>query len=294
MDDKKLSVFNYSRNREKLLTNLINLIEGIICDGEVDTRELVFLDTWLLESEIICENYCVDAIRTKIASILEDGVIEKEELAQFKIDLINIQQNLLDTPDIDLYSSESDQHLLEGLCKGMLANHQLVESEVRYLDWWLSQNGMLKNNYPGKELYKLVKDILADGIITPDESETLKQALIDFTGCDIANGVVDGMATRLPIEHVDNIDLQDSVVCLTGKFLCGSRNKCKTEIEAAGGIVVDTITQKIDYLIIGALSSRDWRFQSYGRKIELAINYRDEKGIPLKIISEEQWKSFAV
>ncbi|HDL8286098.1 TPA: NAD-dependent DNA ligase, partial [Yersinia enterocolitica] len=105
--DKKLSAFNYSRNREKLLTNLINLIEGIICDGEVDTRELVFLDTWLLESEIICENYCVDAIRTKIAAILEDGVIEKEELTQFKIDLIDIQQNLLDTPDIDLYSSES-------------------------------------------------------------------------------------------------------------------------------------------------------------------------------------------
>lgn len=291
--DRKLSIFNYARNREKLLTNLINIIEGMTCDGRIDEKELLFLDTWLLEAEAISENYCVQIIRDKIASILEDGIIEEVELKQFKEDLLNIQQNLLDTPDVDFYSTESDKHLLEGLCKGILANHELLEEEVRYLRWWLSSNSLLKSNFPGKDLYLLIERILADGVVTPEESEELKQAMIAFTGCDLETGAVDGLSTRSPLQHVDQLQLNGAVICLTGKFLYGSRSSCAEEIKAAGGIIVDDITQKVDYLIIGTLSSRDWRYQSYGRKIEKAIEYR-ENGGSLKIISEELWRQYSV
>ncbi|EOK6384613.1 NAD-dependent DNA ligase, partial [Escherichia coli] len=41
------------------------------------------------------------------------------------------------------------------------------------------------------------------------------------------------------------------------------------------------------FLVIGTLSSRDWKFSSHGRKIEKAISYRDDNGAKLKIISEE-------
>lgn len=287
--DRKLSIYNYTRNRDKLLSNLVNIIEGMTCDGQIDAKELLYLDTWLLESEAISENYCVQVLRDKIAAILEDGVIEDVELQQFKDDLLNIQQNLLDTPNVDFYSTESDKHLLEGLCKGMLANHELTEDEIRYLHWWLSNNGLLKTNFPGKDLYLLIENILADGVVTPDEREELKEAMIAFTGCDLATGSVDGLSIRSPLEYVDELKIKGSVICLTGKFLCGSRSSCVAEIEAAGGIVIDDITQKLDYLIIGTLSSRDWRYQSYGRKIEKAIEYR-EKGQSLKIISEEHWR----
>lgn len=287
--DRKLSIYNYTRNRDKLLSNLVNIIEGMTCDGQIDAKELLYLDTWLLESEAISENYCVQVLRDKIAAILEDGVIEDVELQQFKDDLLNIQQNLLDTPNVDFYSTESDKHLLEGLCKGMLANHELTEDEIRYLHWWLSNNGLLKTNFPGKDLYLLIENILADGVVTPDEREELKEAMIAFTGCDLATGSVDGLSIRSPLEYVDELKIKGSVICLTGNFLCGSRSSCVAEIEAAGGIVIDDITQKLDYLIIGTLSSRDWRYQSYGRKIEKAIEYR-EKGHSLKIISEEHWR----
>lgn len=287
--DRKLSVYNYTRNRDKLLANLVNIIEGMTCDGQVDAKELLYLDTWLLEAEAISENYCVQVIRDKIAAILEDGVIEEVELKQFKDDLLNIQQNLLDIPDVDFYSTESDKHLLEGLCKGMLANHELTEDEIRYLRWWLSNNGLLKTNFPGKDLYLLIENILADGVVTPDEREELKEAMIAFTGCDLATGAVDGLSIRSPLEHVDELKIKGAVICLTGTFLYGSRSVCTAEIEAAGGIVIDDITRKLDYLIIGTLSTRDWRYQSYGRKIEKAIEYR-EKGNSLKIISEEHWR----
>lgn len=284
--------YNYSRNREKLLINLINIIEGLTCDSKIDERELIYLDTWLLESEAIKDNYFSQLIRKKIAHILYDGIIEKSELDNFKSDLIEIQTKMLDIPDINLYSIESDKHLLEGLCKGVVANQSLNDAEIGYLNWFLISNAALKSNYPGKDLYKLVKNILEDGVITEEERLQLMQALSSFAGVEMNSGIVDGNATRLPVQDLDSLDLNGATVCLTGKFLCGTREKCRAGIESAGGVVVDRVTQKLDYLIIGALSSKDWRFQSYGRKIELAVEYRDEKKSSLKIVSEELWRYY--
>ncbi|HBS5821132.1 BRCT domain-containing protein [Klebsiella variicola] len=284
--------FNYFKNRDKAFANLISIIDGILSDGNLDQKEILYLDTWLLESQEISDNYCVKAIRHRISDILADGIIDDIEIKFLKADLIKIQKELIDLPYLKLDSIESDRHLLEGLCKGVLANTHLNDSEIKYLRWFLSVNGALKSNYPGKELYVLVEEILRDGVITDDEREELKQALVSFTGCDLESGIVDGLSTQLPIDTIDTLDLKGTTVCLTGEFLHGKRSVCAEEMRLLGANVVDSITQKLDYLIIGTLSSKDWRYKSHGRKIEKAVSYRDEKGIPLKIISEEQWKNF--
>ena len=58
-------------------------------------------------------------------------------------------------------------------------------------------------------------------------------------------------------------------------------------IKRNNGLISSGITKKIDFLVIGTLSSRDWKFSSHGRKIEKAVSYRDDEGAKLKIISEE-------
>ncbi|MEB6377605.1 BRCT domain-containing protein [Leclercia adecarboxylata] len=290
--DTEYSKFNYAHNKDKLFANLISIIDGIISDGNTNKKEILYLDTWLMEADLLSRNYCVQAIRNRAKDVLSADVITDTELKVFKADLLKIQKQLIDMPDLDLYSVEADRHLLEGLCKGMLADHQLVDDEIRYLNWWLTNNGTLKNNYPGKELFKLVSEILKDGVITPEERESLKQGLTAYTGCDLATGIVDGMSTRLPVDVIESLDLTGAIVCLTGDFLYGKRSKCKATIEAAGATVCDNVTMKINYLIVGTLSSKDWMYQSYGRKIEKAVEYRDNKNIPLKIISEEQWQRF--
>jgi hypothetical protein len=289
---KEHSRFNYVKNRDKSFANLISIIDGILSDGNIDQKEILYLDTWLLESQEISDNYCVKAIRRRISDILADGVIDEVEIKYLKADLIRIQKELIDLPYLKLDSIESDRHLLEGLCKGVLANTQLNDSEIKYLRWFLSVNSALKSNYPGKELYTLVEEILQDGLITEDEREQLKIALVSFTGCDLDSGIVDGLSTQLPIDAIDSLNLDGATVCLTGEFLHGKRSICADEIRMQGANVVDNITQKLDFLIIGTMSSKDWRYKSHGRKIEKAVAYRDEKGIPLKIISEEQWKDF--
>lgn len=228
----------------------------------------------------------------RVSDILADGVITSDEREDLKQQLQAIQQDILDIPEVDFYSQESDLHLLNGLCKGLISDREITEHEIRYLDWWLTQNGALKNNYPGRELYALVKEILSDGVITAEESTSLHKALVDFTGCDLDSGVVDGLATRLPVDSEFLPQVEGKVFCLTGVFMAGKRSIVEDRVKSAGGIIISNITKNLDFLVIGTLSSRDWKFSSHGRKIEKAINYRDEEGAKLKIIAEENLFEF--
>lgn len=286
MEDK-LYVFNYTQNRNKLFANLISIIDGILADGHVRDEEVLYLDTWLLEANQTIRNGVIKSLSTRVSKILADGVVSDDERSELKRHLNDIQRKILDIPDVDLFSSESDLHLLNGLCKGLISDRTLSEEEVRYLDWWLTQNGALKSNYPGKELYALVKEILSDGIITTEESENLHKALVDFTGCDLASGVVDGLSTKLPLDNTAEVSVENKTFCLTGVFLAGKRAHVEDLIKRNNGLISSGITKKIDFLVIGTLSSRDWKFSSHGRKIEKAVSYRDDEGAKLKIISEE-------
>lgn len=293
MTQDKLYGFNYVRNRNKLFANLISIIDGITSDGVLTENELLFLDTWLLEAKELQNNIIFQQIRDKILDIRFDGKVTKEELIEFKASLINIQRDILDIPDIDLYSKESDVHLLSGLCKGVIGDGELNDDEIHYLDWWISQNSSLKNNYPGSALYQLIKKILEDKIITEDERKQLKIMLIEFTGSDPENGIVDGLSIgKSFFDDVDVIDLTGAIVCFTGKFLLGSRQKCLELADKQGAVVAKDLRLDLDYLIVGTLNSRDWMYQSFGRKIEKAKEYQ-AKGSNLKVITEEQWvKSF--
>ncbi|MDV1016241.1 hypothetical protein RZP77_29330, partial [Klebsiella grimontii] len=41
--------FNYVKNRDKAFANLISIIDGILSDGTLDQKEILYLDTWLLD-----------------------------------------------------------------------------------------------------------------------------------------------------------------------------------------------------------------------------------------------------
>ncbi|QCJ70475.1 NAD-dependent DNA ligase [Providencia heimbachae] len=279
--------FNYKRNRDKLFANLISIIDGVLSDSELSDSEILYITTWLSDSEQIANNAFVMLLQERISRSLDDGVITPKEREELKQTLLDVQQSIMDMPNIDLYSKESDINLLNGLCKGIVADRHLGVEEVNYLDWWLTQNGMLKNNYPGKHLYELVKAIKEDGIIDQSESELLYKALVDFSGTDLDSGVVDGLSYHLPCDDIEVLDISGATICLTGNFVIGKRSLVSKMIEDAGGKVIDRITQSADYLVIGALSSRDWRYSSHGRKIEKAIDDRDSGKSCVKITTED-------
>ena len=130
---------------------------------------------------------------------------------------------------------------------------------------------------------------LKDGRIDKKERDYLTNTLKQLIGGSFQeSGAVGGEATSLPVQQVSEIDFEGRTFCFTGSFLYGTRPACHKATEKAGGIPAPRITQKLDYLVIGTMSTRSWANTSFGRKIERAVEIQ-ESGCPLVIIDEQTW-----
>lgn len=125
--------------------------------------------------------------------------------------------------------------------------------------------------------------------MTDEELTDLKGTLEDLIGGSLEQtGAVTGLATRLPIDSVESLQIAGKSFCFTGRFLHGSRASCERAVVARGGGTSDNITRELDYLVIGMLVTPDWAHSSHGRKIEKAVEYRNS-GYPVRIVGEETW-----
>lgn len=281
------SAFNYYQNRVKALNCLQGILEGIASDSIVDESEIGFLEAWMNDSESLFQNRLMRELKFKVEVLCENPV----DFQGAFLDLMQSIQFLIESDErLQLKSNPEDtmENLL-GICKGIDADRKLDDDEISYLATFLEENTQLQSSWPASELYVLIRDILMDGVITPNERSTLQEFIRSVIGDGLSQGVPDGMSTALPVDHGTEIIFPDRLFCMTGKFLHGERNECKELIEERGGLVVNTINKRVHYLVVGALSSRDWKFSNYGRKIEKAVEYRDEKQCMIRIISEEMW-----
>lgn len=179
--------------------------------------------------------------------------------------------------------------LLLGLVTGMLADGQLQDMEIQFLNTWLGEHEDVASIWPGNVVAKLITEILADGVITETERERLVKMLTDLIGNDFSQtGSVSAEVMTLPLDEHCDISLRNANICLSGEFLLGTRAKCEEVATLAGSFPHGTITKKIHYLIIGTNVSPHWLHTSYGRKIEQAMQLQ-QVGHSIRIISERRW-----
>lgn len=181
---------------------------------------------------------------------------------------------------------------LYGLIMGITADQDINEDEINFLNLWLKDNKIYTETFPLNVISRQINDILTDNIITQKEREYLFQTLTQLIGGTFQEtGAAGGLSTGYGNEEPDTLFIHGSTFCLTGAFITGTRDKCEQMIIDLGGIPTSFITKKLNYLVIGALASRDWVTTSHGRKIEKAMFYK-EKGCPVTILSEETWSKF--
>lgn len=178
---------------------------------------------------------------------------------------------------------------LLGICRGVMADECLNEKEVHFLDLWLRDNQELACEWPASVLADRVARVLEDGKVTAEELQDLESVLQDMLGGGLQSaGAVDGLSTNLPLDSGEDIVVPGQCFCFTGGFLYGPRSACHRAVDRCGGIALPSVTQALDYLVIGVRATGDWKHSSYGRKIEKAVEYR-ERGFPVRIISEQDW-----
>lgn len=103
--------------------------------------------------------------------------------------------------------------------------------------------------------------------------------------------LLDKVINKIDIDFYEGeIEFNYSAFCLTGNFHYITRQACERRIVELGGVMKSAVTANVNYLVVGALINPDWAHQSYGRKIEKAIEVIKKQGTshykPLRIVSE--------
>ncbi len=90
---------------------------------------------------------------------------------------------------------------------------------------------------------------------------------------------------------VDEDAVKGKVFCFTGTLTFIQRDIAKTVIENAGGIFKNSISSKVNYLVVGDLSQFGDGYES--GKLKKVREYRD-KGCNIEILTEEQFQEMVV
>lgn len=178
---------------------------------------------------------------------------------------------------------------LIGICTGMTSDNHLNDKEIHFLSTWLNEYPETTAVWPGSIIADRVKKILSDGIISIEERENLLNTLSHLIGNYFSEtGAAKNEITSIDYSVDTEINFKSKKFCFTGEFILATRSACKLIIEKLGGKSTDHVSIKLDYLVIGTLLSEDWIYTSHGRKIEKAMQIRQESLKPA-IISEQQW-----
>ena len=178
---------------------------------------------------------------------------------------------------------------LLGLTKGMAADGVINQLEAEFLQKWLIKNNDLNATWPVNVINNRVNEMLCDGVLDGDEQKELLELICSFTSQIPVERELENMSCTLPLDSPPpTLQFEDMAFCFTGKFVSGTRRDCQKAVTRLGGAVKNTVSKYVDYLVIGIIGSRDWVHTSYGRKIERAVELRQE-GKPLAIVSEDHW-----
>lgn len=177
---------------------------------------------------------------------------------------------------------------LIGLSKGLTADGKLVQAEAEFLMSWLVQNKQASDNPIILNLLEKVSSMLEDGVLDSEESNELLRILNMISGEDSEIGEL-AKTTSLPINNpMPNILFESKSFLFTGTCAYGTRKECQLATDNLGGINAKSVTKNLDYLVLGTYVTDSWAHETFGRKIEKAMEYRNS-GLPLIIITEEHW-----
>lgn len=280
------TAFNKRRNEEKSAYVLRGILQGVIANSEVNKAEMLYLDEWVKKQDNVeMEGDALDLVCC-VKDILEDGHVSDEEMNDIK-DLIDtiltygVPSSPYEEPRINEFF---------GILKGICSDKKLDLREINRIEGWIDQNADLAGRFPVEPVYDRIQAAKSDGKIDQFETDDLHSLLVDLTGGGDQRSDIHGSVASFFSDAIDGFEHKNQKLCFTGKFLFGTRKQCEEKAQILGATTTSNISKQVDVIVIGTITSRDWMFDTYGRKIETAINLRNSHGFP-KILSEEQWIS---
>lgn len=275
--------FSWRPRLEKAINTLHGLVQGISADNKVNDAEVKSLISWVSRYSEFSERHPFNELIPKIQEVVADGIVDEEERA----DLLWLCKRLL--PGADYYDNVTmELQELHGFLTGIMADGKITEDELASLSDWLEEHDYLRSCWPYDEVDSLVTSVMADGKIDSDEQQQLMAFFGQFANlpehkavAKMDSGVsVSGVCCSCP-----EITIEDRLFCFTGSSDRGPRKYLVEVVEKHGGRFHAGIRKDTDYLVIGASGNPCWAYSCYGRKVEDAMQRR-QQGQRLLLIHE--------
>lgn len=272
---------------DKSINSLIGLIEGITIDGVINSSEEGLLRMWLAEHREYENIHPFNELIPVVDRAILDGILDEEERQDIKW----LCERMLSTE----YYNEvtSSLQVLHGILGGIASDGKVTEDELKGLRDWLSDHEHLRTCYPYDEIDSLITSVMADGKVDENEHRVLQEFFSEFVS------VLDNKTITAPLMTRDRvikgvcavcpeITFEGSSFCFTGESNHYTRSEFEKLVTKLGGKAVGSVSQKLNYLVIGSEGNKCWAYACYGRKVEKAVELRKE-GVRLLIVHENDF-----
>lgn len=272
---------------DKSVNSLLGIIEGISVDSIINRTEVEFLNLWIEEHQELKDRHPYNELLPVVENAISDGILTTEE----EQDILWLCEKLRSTEFFD--KTTADIQRLHAVLGGIASDGVITEAELKGLSDWLSEHEHLKTCWPYEEVVSLITGVLSDKKIDSVEQKILKEFFTEFVSILdsrtivspklTVNGNVVGLCAVCP-----EITFFGSKFCFTGTSFKYTRSDFSQLVKQLGGEVVNSVSAKLDYLIIGADGNPCWAYACYGRKVEKAVELR-KTGSRLLLVHENDF-----
>jgi hypothetical protein len=260
---------------EKAVNSLLGMVEGISADAKINPTEVAFLRNWTSEHlEFTCKHPFNELVPV-VMRALEDGVLSADE----QQDSVWLCQRLRSNAYFDVITA--DMQRLHAVVGAIAADGEVTEGELRGLSSWLADHDHLKTCWPYDEVDSVVVKVLADGRLDDEEHRFIHGFFTEFVALyddrTIASPpVVENMTLTGLCAVCPDISFVNSTFCFTGESSKYNRGELSAFVQKLGGSVANSVSSKLNYLVIGAEGNPCWAYACYGRKVEKAVELRKQ------------------
>lgn len=179
---------------------------------------------------------------------------------------------------------------LIGITAGLTADGKINQLEAEFLKSWIETHLVHLEDPVVNILYQRLADMLSDGVLDEDESVELLEILHQFAGLPVGAPQRTANVSSLPLnDPIPELDWLDRVFLFTGVMAYGPRKDCESLVTERGGVIGNSVSKKVHFLVVGSIGNEQWLHSSYGTKIKKAVELRNS-GVPIAIISETHWQ----
>ena len=281
--------FQYTtRSRlNKSINTLLGIIEGVALDGVINATELEYLDAWIAEHRDVESLHPFSELLPVIRESIADGRLDDEERKDLKWLCDKVRST-------DYYDTmTADMQRLHAVLGGIVSDGEIAAEELRGLRVWLEEHEHLKTLWPYDEISSLITGVLADGRIDNAEHDLLRAFFGEFVMSDATNVVASTAdASTLGVAGIcascPEIEFAGMKFCFTGGSSRYTRDELFDTVRRLGGTVTNSVSGKLNVLVVGADGNPCWAYACYGRKIAQAMQLR-KSGARILVVHENDF-----